>query len=492
MSNIRSFGRHTVVYSAGNFIYRAASFLLIPLYVRTLPAASYGTLELIGATVLILQSVLASGVAHSAMRFYCEYQDASTKNSVISSALIGSFLFTACGALAGVASAPWLSRLVFGNELYTVAFRIACISVVFEISREIMLSYVRAIGQSKLFIVMSVVQLVTQIAASIFAVVHLRLGVAGILGANLVATFCVWLVLVTFTIRRCGLGFRPSLFPPLLRYGFPLMLSALSVSMFQSADRYFLNGLVSLQALGVYALAMKIANIIPGLLVTPFTNSYGPYRFAIMREEYAKDTYARVARYFLIVASGAMLVVAAFSREALHLITAPDYWSAAGPLPLLLIPGTLGGLNYCFQTGIYVQKSTQQLLYIALISGAINVAGLIVLVPRFGVMGAAASAVIAYGYTLTHTLFIAQRLMPIPYETGRLARIFGAAAVPAAAAMQIHLDNLWQALAVKTAIVACYPVLLLIIGGFEGEELSLIRKLGSYAPWRMRLSRTAL
>ncbi|MBV9082419.1 MAG: polysaccharide biosynthesis protein [Acidobacteriaceae bacterium] len=471
MIDFRRFYRHTAIYTAGNFVYRAASFLLVPMYVHTLSPATFGTLELITTTVLIIQAVLSSGVAHAAMRFYFEYKEPEKKNAVISTALIGSFLFAGFGALLCVMAAPWISKIVFHTAGYALAFRLACISLVLEISREINLSYIRARERSLLFIAMAVVQLVTQVGASIFAVVHLHLGVVGILSANMAATFCVWIVLTIFTIRDCGLRFQPRLLLPIARYSHPLMLSALSGSIFQSLDRYFLNGFVSLQALGMYALSMRFANVIPVFATTPFTNSYGPYRFSIMQEADARTTYARIARYYMLAAGFLMVLIAAFCREAVQLLASKEYWSAYKVVPLLIIPGALGGLNYCFQTGIYVQKSTKQLFHISIVAGFINLAGLILFIPRFGVLGAVMASVIAFAYTITHTYRTAQKLFRVPYQLGKIGRIFAVVCALAAISSHIQIDQIWHAIVLKLLFVALYPVVVVIVGAFEAQEL---------------------
>jgi O-antigen/teichoic acid export membrane protein len=479
MANFTRFYRHAAVYTIGNFIYRAAAFLLIPLYVRTLPTAAYGTLELITTTVLIIQSVLGSGIAHSALRFYFEYDKPEDKKAVISTALISSFLLSAAGALVCLVAAPAISNAVFHTTEYTLAFRIACISMVLEISREINLAYVRARERSVLFSVMAVVQLCTQVGASVVAIVHLKLGIVGVLAANVVATFCVWAVLSTFTMRECGWHFRPRLLIPVARYGQPLMLSGLSGSIFQSLDRYFLTGFVSLQGLGLYALAMRIANVIPVLVITPFTNTYGPYRLSIMRDPAAPDVYQRVAKYYLIVAGWIMLAVGGLSRELVRLLASPEYHNAYGIVPLLLIPFTLGGLNYCFQTGIYVQKSTKHLFYIATIAGCVNAVGLVVLVPWFGTIGAAMAANIAYAYTITHNYLAAQKVMPVPYRIGELVRIFFISCVLMAVAHAIRLDSVWHAVGVKSVLIMLYPVCIRIAGVLSTSELQALRGLAA-------------
>ena len=469
--NFRRFYRHTATYTIGNFVYRAASFLLVPMYVHTLTPATFGTLELITTTMLIIQAVLSSGVAHAAMRFYFEYKEPEKKNAVISTALIGSFLFSGFGAMLCALAAPWLSKIVFHTSENALAFRLACFSLVLEISREINLSYIRARERSVLFIVMAVVQLVTQVGASILAVIHLHLGVIGILAANMTATFCVWIGLSAFTIRDCGLRFEPRLLLPIWRYSHPLMLSALSGSIFQSLDRYFLNGFVSLQALGMYALSIRFANVIPVFAMTPFTNSYGPYRFSIMREPDARAVYARVARYYVLVIGFLMLLVSSFCREAVQLLASTDYWAAYKIVPLLLIPGALGGLNYCIQTGIYIQKDTRALFRISILSGCINAIGLMLLIPHFGVVGAAISSVVAFAYTITHTYITAQRLFRVPYQLGRMSRSFGLACALALVSSQIQTGHMWHGIALKLAVVALYPVLVVVLGGLEAPEL---------------------
>jgi O-antigen/teichoic acid export membrane protein len=482
MADFKRFYRQAAVYTVGNFVYRAAAFLLVPLYVRTLPTDAYGTLELITTTVLIIQSVLGSGIAHSALRFYFEYDDPEDRKAVISTALIASFILSAVGALASIFAAPALSTLVFHSTEYTLAFRIACLSMVLEISREINLAYVRARERAALFISMSLVQLCTQVAASLIAVVYLKLGVVGILAANVVATFCVWAVLTTFTMRECGWRFRTRLLMPVARYGQPLMFAMLAGSIFQSLDRYFLNGFVSLQALGLYALAMRIANVVPVLVVTPFTNTYGPYRLSIMSDPAAPDVYQRVAKYYLIIAGGIMIAVGGLSREVVRLLAAPEYWQAYTVVPLLLIPGTLGGLNYCFQTGIYVQKSTKHLLYISTIAGCVNAVGLVVLVPPFGTFGAAIAAVIAYAYTISHNYVIAQKLMPVPYRIGQLARIFAISCVLMGLACMIQIDSIWHAVAAKTLLVALYPACIVLARVLDSGEVQAMRAVGAMEP----------
>src|SRR5438270_1613886 len=281
---LRNFFRSTALYTIGSLLYRGASFLLVPLYVHKLSPSEYGTLELIVVTNTIVQTAFGAGIAHSALRFYFEYSEASERNKVISTVLLGSLAAASLGAIAMCLAAPALSSFILSTRAYALPFRLLAISMVFEVSREISLALVRAQERAGFFILTSTLQLLVQVAACLYTVVYLNLGVVGVVLGNLTANAVIWAFLTTSTVRTCGLGFDPKKLRPVLSYASPLMVSAVSWAIFQSLDRYFLNAYKGLADAGIFSLALRVATIIPVLLVTPFTNSYGPFRFSIMKQ----------------------------------------------------------------------------------------------------------------------------------------------------------------------------------------------------------------
>jgi O-antigen/teichoic acid export membrane protein len=477
MSELKKFSRQTAVYTLGNLIYRAASFLLVPLYVHSLQPSAYGSLELLTVTSSLVQAVLAAGIAHSALRFYFEYDAPESKAAVISTALITSFAVAGAGALLCVLLAPVASRWLFGTEQYTLAFRIACAAVIFEISREVNLAFVRARQQASRFMAVALLQLGIQVAANLYTVVHLQMGVLGILIGNFITTFSVWLLLTVMTVRQVGLRFELDKLSAMLRYGYPLTISILGNSVFQALDRYFLNSFANLGALGIYALDMRIANFVPVLLITPFTNGYGPFRFSIMKQENARATYARVLTYFTMASTFVVLGLASVSREIVAVMASKEYAAAAPVLPLMLIPGWLSGMIYCLQTGIYIQKRTRTLLSISVVAGLIDVVCLVALVPRLGVTGAAWAGVASAVYTLVHTYSASQRIYPVRYETARLVRILAIGGGLAAVTLSFSLENVWQSAILKLLLTATFPFLLGVAGVYDAEEIRWLRGL---------------
>jgi O-antigen/teichoic acid export membrane protein len=487
---IARFLRQTTLYLGGNLLFRAASFILVPLYAHRLSAAEYGRLELITITALIIESLLASGISSAALRFYFDTKSPEERKDVISTAFVTALGFTALAALLLSAFAAPISKAVFGTPVYALPFRLTFANLVLAIGNEISLAYIRARERPGLFVAISIVQLVAQVAGSVYTVVVLEWGVTGILAGNLTATAAVWCFLTTFTLRSCGIRFVPRLLPPILHYGNPIMVSGLSASIFQSLDRYFLNAYTTLATIGTYALALRIANIPPMLLVTPFNNSYGPFRFSIMKEPDAPLVYSRILTYFLFAGTFAVLVVAAVGEEVVRLISAPEYWPAYRVLPLALIPGLAKGVSYCLQTGILIRRETKHILHISVAAGALNLALLAVLVPRVGIYGGVIAAVIASLYTVAHTWHASQKLFPVPYEYRRCAMILLPALSIGAVAVNIHVARIWMALAIKAALVGLFPVAVALLGGYTRADLASVRALLGDG-WSKSLARRA-
>jgi O-antigen/teichoic acid export membrane protein len=392
---------------------------------------------------------------------------------------MGSFAAVSVGAIAMFFAAPTLSQLILSTRAYALPFRLLAFSMVFEVSREISLALIRAQERAGFFIVSSTLQLLVQIGACLYTVVYLNMGVVGVVLGNLTANAVIWIFLTTSTVRSCGLAFDAKHLRPVLAYASPLMVSAISWAIFQSLDRYFLNAYKGLADAGIFSLALRVATIIPVLLVTPFTNSYGPFRFSVMRQKDAQAIYAKVLSYYAFATSYLVLMIAIFSEDLIKSIAVPGYWAAYRVVPLVILPGAISGITYCLQTGIYIEKKTTQILHIALATGFVNFICVWLLVPRWGMLGAAVSGVIFSIYQALHTYFVSQKLFPIRYEVGRLTKIIATAAVIAWIGVHTHIQPLWESIALKMSLLAVFPAMLWLERAYTSEEKSKMSSLWS-------------
>jgi O-antigen/teichoic acid export membrane protein len=106
-----------------------------------------------------------------------------------------------------------------------------------------------------------------------------------------------------------------------------------------------------------------------------------------------------------------------------------------------------------------------------------NVALNLVLVPPLGIVGAGLALVASYVVVVALMYGFTQRLFPVPYEWGRLARIAIAAAALVGLGELLLPTEGFVGLATRIALWLTYPAVLLLSGFFTGEERGWLARL---------------
>lgn len=475
-SHLARFFKHSSVYLIGNLINRLGAFLLLPLYTHYLTVSEYGALELLYAVMGVIFGVLSIGIAHATLRFYFEYKEPADRRTLISTNLIASFVIS----IVGVALiAPWsgqLSESVFGDRKYTYGIYLILATIVFELSSQVSLAYLRAIERSGLFVAISIGKLLVQVGANLYLVMVEHAGVQGVLLGNLLTVISGWAVLTIFTVSHCGLSFHREKAGPVLRYSFPFLLSTLVGLVSGNADRFLINGILSTHALGLYALSIKFSKLLQDLIGEPFNRAYGAFRFSIMGDPEAGRLQTRIVRYLLVVVATAALGIAYFMHDLLRLISAPAYWSAAEIVPALLVASVLKVLVYPLQTGILYKKQPSELFQINVWVAATSVLTNLLLIPFAGLYGACAALVVTAAVEVVLTNRTAQRYFRVEYDYRRWLLLASITTGYFALGLLAAQQSLWHAFVLKVALLAAFVLTVVISPVFEPGEIGPLNR----------------
>jgi O-antigen/teichoic acid export membrane protein len=227
--------------------------------------------------------------------------------------------------------------------------------------------------------------------------------------------------------------------------------------------------------LGLYGLSYKFAMTLPVLFGQPLTLMWGPYAFDMARREGGKALIASTATYFFLGMSIYAAALGALMPEVIRVMAAPKFFEAHRPAPLLLGGFVLLASVTLFETGLLIERRTEwRALSIAGAAG-INLLANFLLIPRFGMMGAAAATTAGCAVAFAVTLVGAQRVCPMPYEWTRLAKVAAATVAAFCLARTISLPSLPLAVAAKSAALATVPLWLWALRFFEPGELAGLR-----------------
>ena len=461
--DIRKLLRHGGIYLVGNILNRVGAFLLLPLYTRHLAVAEYGVLEILYSTIAVISVVLAAGLSHTTLRFYFEYPEQRDRHAVVTTNFVTILAFGIAGALVVHALRQYLSLLLFDSAQYGQALDICLAIMVLDMSVEVGFAYLRAREKSLLYVWLSFSRLLLQVGLSIYLVAGQNMGIQGVLLANLASAALAWIAVTGYIISQCGITFKKSIVPTMLRYSLPMAGGAILGAISINSDRFLLKELISLEAVGLYALAMKFAMLLTFLVSEPFYRAYGPFRFSILHQANAAELQVLVLRFVVAGASTVGLGIALFMPEVLHLMTSSAYQPAYQYTPILLAAIVVAAATYCFETGILVKKKTKYLLYIAATSLVTKILLNLALIPYLGIFGAS----LAYFVTGLQQAFLvnrfSQRFMPVSYPYNAMWRIALLAALAYVASIGIDYRHWESSIPLKLGLVAAYLLALYTI-----------------------------
>lgn len=421
--DLARFFKHSSIYAAGNVINRIGAFLLLPIYTNYLTVAEYGTLELFYSTAALVGGLVGAGFAHATLRFYFEYGELRERNQVVITNLTVSMLITLAGVSVISLFAEPISAYLFHEDL-SLALYIVLATVVLETSSQVCLAYVRAVEKSILFIALSSLKLVVQVSVNATLVIAYQAGVTGVLFGNLLAVLTGWLILIVFVVRNCGLSWDFAKLKQVLLYSYPFVLSSITGLVRGNADRFLINGMLGVEALGLYALAIRFAQVLDNLLGEPFRNSYGAFRYSVMKQENAGQMQADIFRLLMIGSLTLALGLAFYAIDVLRIMSAREFHEASTLLPLLLLAGLTTMGCYVAQSGILISKNTKYVFYISVLSATLSVVFNMLLIDRFGVQGACLAQLLTAGVVLVVMEMLSRRYFKVAYDYKKLALLF--------------------------------------------------------------------
>ncbi len=466
--------KHTSIYSIGNVSMRAGAFILLPLYTRYLSVAEYGTLEIMNSTSQIISSFVSVGLAHATLRFYFEYEDETDRLAVISTSLITSIVVTALSVLVLSCFSTFLSKLLFDSTDLVLALNISFAIIVFEMARQIGLSYMRAKEYSLFYVILCLMQLFVQVGCNIYTVAFLKLGVTGVLIGNLLSVFVGLLISAVLIVKECGLRFHFRKIKQMYLYSYPFLFNGIFSAVVSNADRFIIKSFLSMDAVGIYGLAIKFATLIQEIIIEPFQRSFGAFRFSVMKQDNAREIQMKTLNYLVFVVAWGGLAIALASVDIVRLLTTEQYFGVSNYIPLIVLSYIIGSCNYVFQTGILYQKQTIKLFYANVFSGVIEVTLFFILIRYLGIYGACLTLIVQSSINNLVINTFSQRLFKVDYEYQKVIVAIGIAITIYLISLLAINAPIMISLFIKVLLLLAYPALLYLCMFFTKDEISFV------------------
>lgn len=412
VAQVRALSHGLVTLSAGNYGAILLSLASSVILARRLGSEGFGRLALLLMVSQVLLLLTTAWTHTGFVRFGArELSESSTVRTSFWSrvALVGPaavasglVLVSVRGRVATYLDVPeWVLAVAFGH--FTAACALALVAGVFQ-AREQMHSYGVVLFLEKLLMLWGLVVLPTAFMGDPTSVVF---------GYTVSATVVALAAFVWVGPRALlppawdAAGFRA-----FAMFSLPLSLSSW-IGFFGTnwLDYLVIKFYVPLSALGNYSLGAQLAGVIQQVTII-FSTLLLP-RLSVLVSSGDEDAIrafaGRFVPYWLLLMSTLFSLVAVLAPHTVPLVFGEEFAEAAVVLGMLMLAAVLLAVFNVFLPLLSAYGQSWSLAGITLASAGLNVIADLALIPPFGVRGAAAATVLAYGLSATVILMVISR-----------------------------------------------------------------------------------
>lgn len=471
-SPLRRLLSSSVLYAITGVAQQSVGFLLIPVYTRHIPPSEYGVLELLMAFLSVTMICGTLGLTSAVNKVY--HRDCDTpeeRHAVVGTAVLTSLpMFVAVGGLLMILAGP-IAGVLTGSVANRGLLRIAVASSICYSIFAMVIAGLRAEERVAAYCVVSAVQFALALALNLVLVLVAGLGVQGVLLGNLVANVSALAMAVLMTSRGGRIALSRRLVRPLFAFGIAVVPSMLSGWVMDVSDRLLLRLFRDLSEVAQYGVGYKFGYAVQTLVTWPFQLAWPAVAFGISNHEGHEQTYARVFTYLVLVLTVALLGLEGLSTSVLPLVVGREYTLACTVVPAIAAAYALNALQYCVSPGIHVAGRTRSLSAIGMMAAVSNLILGLIMIPWFGIAGAAWATVGAYALAFGGAFWLAQRSHPVRYEGARIARIVvpGVVAYGSIQVLSATATGVWLVVA-QMGVLGAFVFLVLASGFMAPDE----------------------
>jgi O-antigen/teichoic acid export membrane protein len=399
----RAVVKDVAVYGFGDATVKGTAFITLLVLARVFGPSTYGLLSLMTTVFGLLTSLLILGGDSAYVRFFFDTTD-NQERRVLTVTWIAFLALEA--TLVCLVIAPFarpLSSALTGSSRASTPILVLLATAPVVIVNRMLGQGLRNQFRSVPYVTLNVSSAVCDLAASLIAVLVFHRGVTGALAGTLIAE-CVFFPIRLIVLRPLWKArVSQRVLRELLAYGVPLLPASMAAWVYTTADRIILEKLTNLAEVGLYGYANTLLAL-GAVLTGAVAQAWSPHTFEMVRDdpERAAKQFGRAMTYLLVAGGFISVCMTAFSHELVEVLAGHRYAAAASAVPPLALAFVALASVQVTALGISIAKRTRFVAQYSLYAGVLNVVLCLVLIPPYGIVGAAwASTIIAtIGLTL--------------------------------------------------------------------------------------------
>jgi O-antigen/teichoic acid export membrane protein len=401
-------------------------FITLPVFTRILTKEDYGVLALAQVYAIFVNGLANFGMTAAYDRNYFQYRDSRLDMAKL---LYSILLFVMLNFIL-LASLTYifrgtLSKLVIGSFEHGNIFFWAFCAQFFSGVNYYYLTYFKNSELAKSFAGHTIAITLINLVISLFFVAHLRIGLIGLVYAQLCSGAIIFGVLSYKFTTFLKPALSKTIFYESFKISYPLTPRIFLGVISTQFDKYMIGLLATVGGVGIYSIGQKVSNLI-FTFMTAIQNVFSPQVYKRMFDlgEQGGESVGRYLTPFAYVSVFIALLVSLLAEEIISLLTPPSYHGAIDIVIILamfygfLFFGKINGNQLIFT------KKTHITSLLTMFSIGLNIGLNIPFIMKWGAIGAAWAIFLAGLISGVISFFVSQHYYEIKWEYKKIWAIY--------------------------------------------------------------------
>lgn len=374
--------------SISNFATKVLTFLLVPLYSRTLSKTEYGSIDIIQTTINLLYPILTLCISEAIIRFCLEKSNktADILNVGLKTAFKGIIIFL----FLGICSVFW------GLSKTYVILAIGYFAV--YVISDVLNQFLKGNNQVLILVKVSISNVVIIVLLNILFLTYLRLGIVGYFMSSIIAYTCT----IIYTCIKINLietlrsnSKDKNIEKNMKKYSIPMIFNSIAWWINSAADKYIVLWVCGVAQNGIYSMSYKIPTILM-VVQNIFAQAWQISAVKEYEKEGKEQFFSIIYKMYnlLMVLGTAILIIT--TKILARFLYGNEFYEAWRCVPILLLSIVFGALSGFIGTVFSATKDSKAYARTTIIGATTNIILNFILIPLMGTIGAAIATTFSY------------------------------------------------------------------------------------------------
>ena len=403
-------------------------FFLIstPIFTRILNKEDYGVLALAQVYAIFLSGLANFGMTAAYERNYFQFRNnpKETAQLLYSSLLFVMVNFTILAGITYIFRES-ISKIIIGSDGHGNLLFWSCCALFLTSISYYYLSYFINSERAKDVVFYTIVGSIVNLLFSLFMVAYLRIGVIGIVFAQLCSGVVIFCMLSYKFVKTIKPSLSKKIFIESLKISYPLTPRVFLSAIDTQFDKYMVAHLASIGGAGIYSIGQKIASGV-FTYMSSIENVFSPqvYKRMFDLQDKGAEPIGKYLTPFAYSSIFLALIVAIFSEEIIFILTPAPYHGAKDIIAILAMFYGLMFFGKINSRQLIFMKKTHMTSLLTMIRIVINVGLNIIFIKKWGAIGAAWGVLVAGLISNLNFFFVSHHYYKIKWEYKKIGAIY--------------------------------------------------------------------